>query len=92
MNKKNILALAGALILVAGTAQAASITNRDTSEHYLQISDNEDSEAQEVVIAAEESMTDLCMKGCMIGVDGDDSIQVDGGDNLVIQDGVLSVE
>ncbi|HSM40475.1 MAG TPA: hypothetical protein VK862_06965 [Afifellaceae bacterium] len=92
MNKKNILVLAGAFVLMAGTVQAASITNRDTTEHYLQISDSEDSEAQEVVISAEESFSDICMKGCMIGVDGDDSIQVDGSDNLVIQDGVLSVE
>lgn len=92
MNIKSILALAAAAILMAGTVQAASITNRDTSEHYLQISDSEDSEAQEVVISAEESFSDICMEGCMIGVDGDDSIRVEGSDNLVIQDGVLSVE
>jgi hypothetical protein len=92
LKTKSILALAAAAALTAGTVHAASITNRDTSEHYLQISESEDSEGQEVVIAAEESISDICMKGCMIGVDGDDSIQVDGGDNLVIQDGVLSVE
>lgn len=92
MNLKSIVVLAGAALMLAGTAQAASITNRDTSEHTLTISESEDSEGNEVVIAAEESLSNICMEGCMIGIDGDDSRPVEATDNLVIQDGVLSSE
>ncbi len=90
---KSILVFAGAVALLAGTAQAASITNRDTTEHSIVITAGGGEGApQEIVIAAEESVTGVCMEGCMMGVDGGDAMEVGSDEQLVIQDGVLTVE
>ena len=93
MMKSGLVMFAGAFALLAGSAQAASVTNRDVSEHYLQIVDpNGESEPQDVVIAANESLDGLCMEGCQIGLDDGDPLTLSGSEKLVIEDGVLGIE
>ncbi|HMB47703.1 MAG TPA: hypothetical protein VKN63_05450 [Afifellaceae bacterium] len=93
MIKSRLFALAGAFVLLAGAAHAASITNRDVSEHYLQITEEtEGSETQDIVISANQSLDGICMNGCMIGLDDGEQMNLTGGENVVIQDGALEVQ
>ena len=93
MNKSSLVMFAGAFALFAGAAQAASVTNRDVSEHYLQIVDESgEAEAQDIVISANQSLDGICMEGCTIGMEDGDPVTINGSEKLVIEDGVLGIE
>jgi hypothetical protein len=93
MIKSGLALLAAAAVLFASVAHAASITNRDVQEHYLQIVDETgETETQEIVIAANQSVENICMEGCTINLDDGEPMAISGSEQLVIEDGVLAVE
>ena len=86
--KPFVIAAAATLALaMAWPAQAMTLTNRDGSDLTLMISENGQSDGQEMTIAASETLDDLCANGCTITLEdgqqhtfnGDEEVYIEGG-------------
>jgi hypothetical protein len=75
------------LLAGAATAHAASITNRDESDHTVTIIEG-DAKADHV-LRPSQTLSDVCLKGCIIrmGRSEDDAYRLSGGDVVSIEDG-----
>jgi hypothetical protein len=89
MKKTSILAacaLASAL-LVAGQANALTLTNRGTSEQRLKITEfSDEGVTQNIVILAAETLSDVCMEGCTIALDNGEQGSFDGTEVVYIEE------
>jgi len=81
---------AAALILaVSGQASALSLTNRDASDHTLKITDS--AGTSELVVAPEQTLSDLCQSGCQISLGEGEGMDFTGTETVAIQDGKLVI-
>lgn len=80
---------AAALLLISTAADAASITNRDTKDVKVTISEGETT--TEHVVRPSQVLDKVCMSGCIIRLDdGDeDEYEVEAEDIVAIEDGFL---
>lgn len=75
--------------LPGGTAEAATITNRDSTAHRFSIVPGAASDAR--TLKPGESVRDICAKGCILrlGGDRDSDYEIEGQDNVSIENGQL---
>jgi len=80
---------AAALLMISNAAEAASITNRDTKEVRVTISEGETT--TEHTIRPMEVLDKVCMSGCVVRLeDGEeDEYEVEAEDVVAIEDGFL---
>jgi hypothetical protein len=80
---------AAALLFTSIAADAASITNRDTKDVKVTISEGETS--TEHTIRPSEVLDKVCMSGCIVRLDDgeEDEYEVDAEDIVAIEDGFL---
>lgn len=80
---------AAALLMSSIAADAASITNRDTKDVKVTISEGET--ATEHTIRPMEVLEKVCMSGCIIRLDDgeEDEYEVEAEDIVAIEDGFL---
>ncbi len=77
----------GAILLMAGSAMAMTVTNRDTADHKVTITAG-DAEIEHSLPAGE-SIEDACESGCVVRL-GDEEVEATTEDELVIESGKLS--
>ena len=88
MKKSLILAGAGALTLVlAWQAQAMTLTNRDTTDLMVKITDTGDDAGQDLIIAANETLEDVCENGCTITLEDGQTLDFNGDEDVYIEGG-----
>lgn len=87
MNRTFALALASALLLTAGQAQALTVTNRDTAEQNLQITETGAQSSHMVVVQPGQTVEDLCPAGCEIALANGTSASFDGSEDIDIRNG-----
>lgn len=90
MIKRSMITLTGAVLatILAGQAQAITLTNRDGSDLRLQITEGGDEAVtHEVVIAANEILDGLCEEGCTIALESGEPQSFEGYETVIIEDG-----
>ena len=90
MKRSPIRVLTAAIVvqLVAGQAYAFTVTNRDLSEHSLQITEGGDEAVtRDVVIAPDQTVDDLCEDGCTIVLDNGEQQSFEGYEEVYIEGG-----
>ncbi len=90
MIKNTMIALtAGTLALfLAGQAQALTLTNRDTVEQRVQITEGGDEAVtHDVVIAANQILDELCKEACTVTLESGAQESFEGDENVYIEDG-----
>lgn len=82
------LTMAALALLSAGQAQALTVTNRDAADQRLRITDGGDeSVTQDVVIAADETLGNLCEDGCTILLGNGVQESFEGYESIYIENG-----
>ncbi len=85
---KIFLSAAFAILLMASSAQAFTLTNRDPEEQRLQITEGGDEAVtHEVIVAADQTREDLCLEGCTIVLDSGEQASFEGDEVVEIEDG-----
>jgi hypothetical protein len=85
---KIALAAATMALLLTGQAHALTLTNRGAVDQRLQISEGGDEAATyEVVIAAYETLIELCQEGCTIALESGEQESFEGYEHIHIEDG-----
>ena len=88
MTKYPIIAMAAVAAFAAGQAQALTLTNRDTAEQRVQITEGGDeSVTQDVVIAADQTLDELCTEGCTITLESGEQESFEGYEIVYIEKG-----
>lgn len=87
MNRIAFLAVASALLLTAGQSQALTVTNRDTAEQSLQITETGAPASRMLVVAPGQTVEDLCPAGCDIALANGTSASFDGNEVVDIRNG-----
>lgn len=77
------------LLLSTTAAHAVSITNRDEREHKVTVIEGE--AAAEYVLKSSQTVTDICLKGCIIRMNNseDDEYRLAANDVVSIEDGTV---
>jgi hypothetical protein len=88
MTKTALVAIAAGGLLVAASAQALTLTNRDLSEHWLQIYEGE--EGSTVLLQPGQTKESFCLSGCTIMLD-EDEVEFAGDENVAIERGTLVI-
>ena len=80
------------LISVSSAALAASVTNRDDTDHTVTIV--EEGTQKDHVLKKDEVLEGICLRGCTIRIDGDDvnPYELDGSEITTIEGGDLYAE
>jgi hypothetical protein len=93
-HKPLIIAAAGALALVlAWPAQAMTLTNRDATDLMVKITDSGDGADQDLLLAANETIEDVCENGCTLILEdgqqadfnGDEDVYIEGGRFIIAE-------
>ena len=75
-------------LLMAGHAEALTLTNRDAVDRRLQISEaTDEAVTYEVVISAHETLVDLCRVGCTIELESGELETFEGYEEVNIEEG-----
>jgi len=82
--------VAAAMLLLAGTAFAGSLTNRDARSHEVTII--EGAASRVLVIEPEQTIKDLCESVCTVQMEDGSSIDVEAEDAVAIYEGDLAYE
>jgi hypothetical protein len=81
------------LLLAAAAADAASITNRDERDHTVTIIEGE--AMADHVLKPSQTLSDVCLKGCIVRMheredkNEDEEYRLVGGDAVSIEDGTV---
>ena len=85
---KIFLAAACTILLLASSAQALTLTNRDPEERRLQITEGGDEAVtHDVIVEADQTREDLCLEGCTIVLDSGEHASFEGDEVVEIEDG-----
>ena len=78
-----------AVSLFPGTADAVSVTNRDSREHAITVIEGD--AKTDHVLKASTSIDGICLKGCLIRLNGseNDEYELEGTEVVSIEDGYL---
>lgn len=85
-----VLALTGALI-GAQAAQALSITNRDTSDVTVTVSEGESKPAMNLTVKPGETLDNICATGCEISLANGVTDSFEGEETVLIEGGQLTI-
>ena len=74
---------------VCSPASAASLTNRDATEHTLEIISG--GQGGSKILKPEEALNDICPKGCVVRLDADQltTYELQASDIVSIEDGFI---
>ena len=80
---------AGLLLAVAASAEAATVTNRDTKEYKITILEGD--KAQHTTLKPSGTLQDVCLKGCVVRLNDseNDEYELEGTELVSIEDGYL---
>ena len=86
------LLAAGVLATTAAAAQTFSLTNRDSGEQVLTITEGGDEPVEiDVIIHADETLHDFCSDGCVITLQSGEQASFEGDETVYIENGELVV-
>lgn len=80
-----------AWLVTAGAVQALTLTNRDTSDVWLEITEQESEELAIFVVEPGHVIEDVCTRGCTIRTEDGDEEDFEGTEIVEIKDGELTV-
>jgi hypothetical protein len=84
------VALIAILSLISTPAAALKLTNRDTSEQKMTISENSGSRDQ--VLKPSETVEGFCSGGCSIKMQDGEEYEFDGNEIVSIEDGLMFLD
>lgn len=87
MSRWPLLAVVAALAMLAGAAQAFTVTNRDANAQRLQITEPEGEGAEEFTIEPDETLDEVCETGCTIILENGVKETFEGMETVYIEDG-----
>lgn len=79
------------LLLVAGAATAAELTNREPTPQLIFITEEADGATQELTLPPGQKIKHICAGGCTLGLDNDEAINLDGHEKVVLKNGIFQV-
>ena len=83
-----VLAVLGALAMAIPQAGAVTLTNHDDQTYLMEILVGEGSPTiEELAIEASESISDLCLDGCILRLDNGEELEFNGGEIVSIRGG-----
>ncbi|NNE24405.1 MAG: hypothetical protein HKN11_17525 [Rhizobiales bacterium] len=92
MNWKVLAATFGTLAMMAGTANALTLTNNDEVEYGLEVILGEGgADLQTLQLPGGQSLTDICDQGCTIKLPNGAEQEFEGDENVTIQDGEFMI-
>ena len=87
MIKILLIPLAASVLFLAGQAQALTLTNRDSTEQRLQVSDGEEEDSRIVVIEPDQTLENVCIEDCTIALENGTEMTFDGYEVVYIRRG-----
>lgn len=85
-----ILAALGMLAMAIPQAGAVTLTNQDDQTYLMELIVGEGSPTvDELTIEALETITDLCLDGCVVRLDNGEEMEFSGDETAEIRDGRL---
>lgn len=88
MNWKVLAATFGTMAMLAGSANALTITNEDEAEYSLEVILGEGgADLQTLQLSGGQSLSDICEQGCTIKLPNGAEQEFDGDENVTIKDG-----
>lgn len=90
MRLKYVLGVAAVAVFAATSAQAITLTNRDTSEHKLVVVEGE--AQKELILQPAQTLKDVCDNGCVIQLTNGEEYEFDGTELVSIEDGIMYLE
>lgn len=96
MNIRHLLLAAPVLaitwtLVAAQTAQALSITNRDTDEIAITVSEGESKPVMNLTVKPGETLDNICATGCEISLANGATDTFEGEESILIEDGQLII-
>lgn len=85
-----VLTLCSAALLAATSANALQLTNRDTADHAIVITEN--GADQNVVVKPSEVLDGFCLSGCTIKTSDGEEYEFEGTEVVSIEDGVMYLD
>ncbi|NQV59966.1 MAG: hypothetical protein HQ502_09880 [Alphaproteobacteria bacterium] len=82
LRRMMVPALALPVLFFAAAAPALTLINDTEEEEIVQVRVGD--AVQEVVLKPKAVISDICLKGCVIALDGGDGLEVDGGETVHI--------
>lgn len=87
-HKPLVIAAASILVSVlAWQAQAMTLTNRDATDLMVKITDTGDGADQELLLAANETIDDVCANGCTLTLEDGQQADFNGDEDVYIEGG-----
>jgi len=92
MNIKTVLAALVATALVAGPAQAVTLTNEDAATYTVEVIVGEgDASNTSFELQSGETLADVCADGCVIRLNNGAEADFVGDEAITIKDGELTI-
>jgi len=85
-----ILTLCSAALLAVTSANALQLTNRDTADHAIVITEN--GADQNIVVKPSEVLDGFCLSGCTIKTSDGEEYAFEGTEVVSIEDGVMYLD
>jgi hypothetical protein len=84
------LTICSAVLLAASQASALQLTNRDTADHKLVVTEN--GATQDIVIQPSQMLDSICVKGCTIKMSDGEEYEFDGTEVVSIEEGLMFLD
>lgn len=79
-----------AALLTASQASALQLTNRDTADHKLVVTEKDTT--QELIVKPSQVVDDICEKGCTIKMSDGEEYEFDGNEIVSIEEGLMFLD
>lgn len=90
MRVAKLIGLGVLCMLFAGPAEALTITNTDPDAHTITVKAGGDS--KELTIEPQTAVDPPCDKGCTVELESGEQYEMQGGEEVSIEDGVIFVD
>jgi hypothetical protein len=80
------------LLLIPVQASALQLTNRDTSDHKLIVTDQAAGQAQEITATPSQILDGFCLKGCTIQMSDGQEYEFEGNEIVSIEEGLIFMD
>ena len=85
------VAVMALLLPLSQAANALSITNRDASEMKMTVVEQEGQPGLEFSIEAQQTLDNICAKGCVITLNNGETDTFEGEESVIIQNGQFTI-
>lgn len=88
----SIVALAGAGLASVSATEADALTLRNADQKPYSVTVTENGDPKKVEIKPEQSLTNICPKGCVVALENGEQYEFEGTETVSIEDGAIFLD